>query len=155
RRRRGGARRGRRLALRDRRMKIAAVEVRPERTPIAVPYRIAGRTFDTAEIVTVTIRAASGRGGDGAAPPAAPPTGDDCDSASRALAERISPALRGRSAEDLDGALAAAAEAAQGAMSALAAADVALHDLRARTLGAPLVRFLGGPRRRLVTSVTV
>ncbi|MBI3448804.1 MAG: dipeptide epimerase [Acidobacteria bacterium] len=136
-------------------MRIVDVEVRPVRTPITVPYRIAGRTFDTAEMILLTIRDDAGREGYGAAAPVPPLTGDDFDSAARALDDRIAPAVRGLDPSDLDAAIAAAASASPEARSALAAIDIALHDLHAKIRGVSLVRLLGGARRRLVTSITV
>jgi len=136
-------------------VRITDIRITPERIPILVPYRIAGRTFDTAEIIFVTLIADNDLVGYGSASPVPPLTGDDFDSATRALEEAIAPAFRGAESEDLAVAVGHAAAGAGGAKSALAAFDIALHDLRAKSLGVPLVTMLGGARRRLVTSITV
>jgi L-alanine-DL-glutamate epimerase-like enolase superfamily enzyme len=136
-------------------MRIAEIRIEPKRVPILVPYRIAGRTFDTAEMIFVTLVADSGLTGYGSASPVPPLTGDDFETATRVLEHSIAPALRGAEIPNLAEAVGRAEAASGGAKSALAAADIALHDLRAKSLGVPLVRALGGARRRLITSITV
>ena len=136
-------------------MKLLKMEIVPRRIPLAVPYRIAGRAFDGAEIVCVTLRDDSGAAGFGSGSPVPPLTGDDLDGATRALERDIRPVLLGTDISDLEEAIARAWVAAPSGRSALAAVDIALHDLQARRRGVPLVTMLGGARRRLVTSVTV
>lgn len=131
------------------------MELAPRRIPLRVPYRIAGRRFDTAEILFVILRDETGATGFGSGSPVPPLTGDDFDSATRALEWSIRPAIVGRDIPDLAAAVALAEAAAPRARSALAAVDIALHDLCAKRLGLPLVDMLGGVRRRLFTSVTV
>jgi L-Ala-D/L-Glu epimerase / N-acetyl-D-glutamate racemase len=136
-------------------MKLARMEVAPRRVRLTVPYRIAGRSFDTADMVFVIVRDETGAAGYGSASPVPPLTGDDYDAAAFALERAIRPALLDTDVSDLDAAVARAAAASPAARSALAAADIALHDLHARRCGVPLVEMLGGARRRLLTSVTV
>jgi L-Ala-D/L-Glu epimerase / N-acetyl-D-glutamate racemase len=136
-------------------MRIKEFRIHPKKIPITVPYRIAGRTFDTQEIVFVEIRDETGVTGYGAGSPVPPLTGDDFDSATRALESGIAPVLRGSDVADLEASVARASAVSDGAKSALAAFDIALHDLHAKRLGVPLVKMLGGARRRLVTSITV
>ncbi len=135
-------------------MRITRTEVVPRRIPLTTPYRIAGRSHDTAEIVFVVLEDDAGLMGYGAASPVKDLTGDDFESARRALEGSILPAISGADVSDLDRAVARAA-ASNGARSALAAVDIALHDLHAKRLGLPLVRMLGGAPRPLLTSVTV
>lgn len=136
-------------------MKILGAEVTPRRVPLTVPYRIAGRAFDTAELVFVALHDEKGFTGYGAASPVDPLTGDDFESATRALREALVPAVEGTDVADLAAAIARAEAASPKTRSALAALDIALHDLQARRRGIPVVAMLGGARRRLVTSVTV
>lgn len=136
-------------------MRIAEISITPKRIPITVPYRIAGRTFDTADIIFVSLRDETGITGFGAASPVPPLTGDDFESAGRALDQAMASAFRGADVSHLPDAVQRAGAASGGAKSALAAFDIALHDLHARRLGLPLVKMLGGSRRRLITSITV
>jgi len=136
-------------------MKLSRLDVAPRRVPLTTPYRIAGRTFDTAEIIFVALVDETGLAGYGAASPVAPLTGDDYDGAARALEGPARAALVGSDVSDLDAAVGRARAACGPARSALASLDIALHDLRAKRLGLPLSEMLGGRRRRLFTSVTV
>lgn len=136
-------------------MRITRAEVTPRQIPLTVPYLIASRYCDTAEILFVTLTDETGLQGYGAGSPVSPLTGDDFDIAARALHEAIIPAVAGTDVTDLTAAISRAGEGTPGTCSALAALDIALHDLHAKRLGIPLVAMLGGARRRLITSVTV
>jgi L-alanine-DL-glutamate epimerase-like enolase superfamily enzyme len=136
-------------------VKIEGAVVTPRRIALTVPYRIAGRTFDSAGIVFVALHDEKGFTGHGAASPVEPLTGDDFETATRALREAIIPAIEGTDVTDLPAAVARGVAASPKTRSALAALDMALHDLHARRRGVSLVEMLGGARRRLVTSVTV
>jgi len=137
-------------------VKASDIRVTPLRVPITVPYRIAGRTFDTAEILVVEVEDETGLTGYGAGSPVSPLTGDDFESATRALTRDIVPALRGADVSDLPQTISRARAASGGAMSALAALDIALHDLHARRRGLPLASMLGDVRGgRLITSITI
>ena len=74
-------------------MKLARLDVAPRRVPLTTPYRIAGRTFDTAEMIFVVMVDEAGLAGYGSASPVAPLTGDDYDSAARTLEGSARPAL--------------------------------------------------------------
>jgi L-alanine-DL-glutamate epimerase-like enolase superfamily enzyme len=136
-------------------MRIVKAEGDVRRVPLTVPYRIAGRSFDAAEILLVTLRDETGREGYGAGSPVAPLTGLGVEASSQILDWGILPALLGRDVSDLAAAVACAEARAGGAAAALAAVDIALHDLHAKRAGVPLAAMLGGARLRLVTSVTV
>ncbi|MBI1850964.1 MAG: dipeptide epimerase [Planctomycetes bacterium] len=136
-------------------MRIERAEVVARRVPLVRGYRIAGRSYDAAPIVFVTLEDEAGHFGYGAASPEPPLTGDDFERAESVLQGAIVPAIVGHDVSDLDDAVDRASRAAGGAESALAALDIALHDLHAKRRGIPLVEMLGGARRRLVTSVTV
>ncbi len=136
-------------------MKIRGVTIDAKQVPLKRPYRIAGRTIATAGMVFVALRDEAGHQGYGAGSPTPDIVGDDLESTRRALEERVRPALAGADATDLDAAVNRVTAAAAGFPAACAAADIALHDLHARRRGVPLVKMLGGARRRLVTSVTI
>ena len=136
-------------------MRIVDVRVVPKRVRITVPYRIAGRYFDAAEIIFVVVRDETGVEGYGSCSPVAGLTGDDLEIATSALEKRIVPAVAGSDVTDLAAAVDRAAAATRESRSALAAIDIALHDLHAKKAGVPLVKMLGGAKRRLVTSITI
>jgi len=136
-------------------MKLTRMEVAPRRVRLTVPYRIAGRAFDAADIVFLVLFDDDGGVGYGSASPVPPLTGDDAGTAARALDVAVRAALVGSDIFDLDAAIGRAATACGPARSALAAADIALHDLHARRRGVPLVEFLGGSPRPLTTSITI
>ena len=136
-------------------MRITRAEVTPRQIPLTTPYLIANRYCDMAEILFVTLTDETGLTGYGAGSPVSPLTGDDFDIAARALHEAIIPAVAGTDVSDLTMAITRAGEQSPGTCSAMAALDIALHDLHAKRLGIPLVTMLGGARRRLITSVTV
>ncbi|HKY33555.1 MAG TPA: enolase C-terminal domain-like protein [Candidatus Polarisedimenticolia bacterium] len=136
-------------------MRLAEGRARLRPTRLTLPYRIAGMRFDAADIVTLILRDDGGREGYGAATPVPKLSGDDGPAAEAALREAMLPALAGRDLSDLDACLERAAAAAPGCRGALAALDIALHDLHAKARGQPLVELLGGARRRLFTSITL
>ena len=76
-------------------MRLVKMEVAPRRVPLTVPYRIAGRRFDTAEILFVILRDETGAAGYGSASPVPPLTGDDFDSAAATLENAIRPIFIG------------------------------------------------------------
>jgi L-alanine-DL-glutamate epimerase-like enolase superfamily enzyme len=136
-------------------MKLAEAVCRVAPTRLTVPYRIAGLSFDSVDLIVVTLRDESGMEGCGTASPVAGITGEDAAGTAAALQEAMLPALRGSDVSDLEGSITRAAAAAPRARAALAALDIALHDLHARQRGVPLVTMLGGALRRLYTSITI
>ncbi|MGH9869359.1 MAG: mandelate racemase/muconate lactonizing enzyme family protein [Candidatus Polarisedimenticolia bacterium] len=124
-------------------------------TPLSVPYRIAGITFDRVDLVMVSLRDGKGTPGYGTASPVAQLTGEDAAGTASTLQEEMLPAVVGRDVSDLEETIGRAAASAPRARAALAAFDIALHDLHARSRGVPLVTMLGGARRRLFTSITI
>ena len=136
-------------------MRLADARVEARQVRLTVPYRIAGRSYDAAEMLFVTLEDETGMRGYGAATPVEHVTGDTFESAGHALTARILPALRGADVSDLDDAVTRARVASMSTRSALAAFDIALHDLHAKRAGLPLHAWLGGIRRRLITSVTI
>jgi L-alanine-DL-glutamate epimerase-like enolase superfamily enzyme len=131
----------------------ARAELRPTR--LTLPYRIAGIAFDHADLVILSLRDEQGTWGHGSATPIPKLTGDDAGQAVAALRDGMLPALDGYDVSDLEAAVGRAAEAGPGSPGALAALDIALHDLHARSRGVPLARMLGGSLRRLHTSITI
>jgi L-alanine-DL-glutamate epimerase-like enolase superfamily enzyme len=136
-------------------MRLVEAKVVPKRVRITVPYRIAGHFFDTAEIVFLILRDETGVEGYGSASPVLHLTDDDFKTTARVLNSDLLPAVLGSDVSDLDATMARARAASTESRSGLAALDIALHDVHARRLGVPLVKMLGGARRRLITSITI
>ncbi|MEO8431299.1 MAG: dipeptide epimerase [Acidobacteriota bacterium] len=136
-------------------MRITGVEVRPEHLPLSRPYRIAGRTTDAVEAFLLVLRTDTGATGLGAASPEASITGETSEACRVALEPASLSWLEGGDVRRL-GAL---CEKARGRMAstpgALAAVDMALHDLFARDLGVPLASALGRVHEQFPTSVTI
>lgn len=136
-------------------MRLARVEVTPHRVPLTRPYTIASGSTDAVELLALRLESDSGLAGFGAASPEESVTGESFAACAAALAPERTAELLGRSLAEF-GAVAAEIERLWGATPAAAAAlDMALHDLRARALGVPLVELLGRVHTALPTSVTI
>jgi len=119
-------------------------------------YRIAGHTFTSATMVLLRLETADGLAGFGCAAPFEEVTGESPAASLAALRDRLLPlAAEAASTEPFAPLLDRAAAVAPGAPAALAAFDMALHDLAARRAGVPLHRMLGAARTRIATSVTL
>jgi L-alanine-DL-glutamate epimerase-like enolase superfamily enzyme len=122
---------------------------------LAEPYTIAYETVDRVTNLMVRMDTSSGLTGFGCAAPDEPVTGETPEGTLRALEEAVAPAITGSDPlrpamllERLKGILGARP-------SALAAVDMALHDVMGKAAGMPVWRLLGGFRDRMVTSVTI
>lgn len=136
-------------------MRIAAVSVASHAVRLTQPYAIATGTTSSVELAIVRVESDDGLAGYGAATPEPSVTGETFDDCLAALAEESTRALVGREPGPF-GALCAAVERGWRETPAAAAAlDSALHDLRARAAGLPLVELLGRVHDRLPTSVTL
>ena len=136
-------------------MRVLSAEAVPITFHLREGYRIAGASFSTAFNVILKVRTSDGRTGFGCASPAEEVTGESAVACLAALNDHLIPLLRERDAADVPAILAAASAAAPRCPAALAAVDIALHDLLARRAGVPLARVLGQRRERLLTSVTL
>lgn len=135
-------------------MKIRRLEQWTESFALREPYAIAYGRLDRVENVFLRLETDT-LVGHGCAAPDAQVTGETAASVSRALAEVAEPVLMGgdplcraRLLAELEGPL-------RQAPSALAAVDLALHDLLGKAAGMPLWRLLGGHRDRIATSITI
>jgi len=135
-------------------VKIDGVAWRRVRSPLTQSYEIASGVTDCVDILYVQLRSDDGLEGWGSASPAEEVTGESvaaCEAALAAGAER----LAGSDPRETAALSAALAEPLRGAPAALAALDMACHDLAARRAGRPLVDLLGRVHERLPTSVTL
>ena len=136
-------------------MKIRSVEFQAVDLRLKEPYTIAYETVTSATNVFVRIGTSAGIRGFGCAAPDEAVTGETPDSVLTVLEAVVKPALKGadplrttRILEALKGPMA-------GHSSALAAVDMALHDIMGKAAGLPLWRLLGGFRDRIRTSITI
>lgn len=136
-------------------MKIQSTTTWKEHFPLTKPYTIAYETFDQVENIFVRLDAEDGSFGMGVASPAPDVTGESVLECQQALNQHLEPSLRGRDIRHLKALLREMAQHMPATPAALAAVDMALHDLLAKKMGLPLVDLLGRCHESLVTSVTI
>ena len=136
-------------------MRITGVEAWSHAMDLAEPYSIANERFEHAENVFLRLLTDTGPAGVGCAAPDFGVTGETAQTVLAAIDDVVRECLKGhdprrvlRVLDELEGPLA-------GQPAALAAVDMALHDLLARVAGLPLWVLLGGYRESIVTSVTI
>ncbi len=138
----------------DRPVIIDSVSTRSAHIPLTRPYTIASGTHHAVRIFLVRIEAA-GLTGHGAASPAEDVTGETDAACEAALASPSIAGLVGRDAGSVTRIALSLRNLLPHAPAALAAVDMALHDLRAQALGVPLCVALGRVHDSLPTSVTI
>ena len=133
------------------------VDVRTHRVEAALrfPFVTALRSTSRIRSLLVELVDEDGRVGLGEAPEVWQVTGASVAGAEACVQQLLAPLLRGRDPDDLVATGRAVRRAVAGNESAVAAVDVALHDLAARRLDVPLHRLLGGASRRVPTDVTL
>ncbi|ASW55955.1 mandelate racemase/muconate lactonizing enzyme family protein [Plantactinospora sp. KBS50] len=136
-------------------MTITAVRTHRLSAPLHTPFVTALRRTSTVETLVVEIVDADGRSGFGEAPQVWQVTGASIAGAEACVTDQLAPRIAGRDPDDLLARCAEVRRAVAGNEAAKGAVDTALHDLAARRLGVPLVRLLGGTRRRIPTDVTL
>ena len=136
---------------------MQAEHVRVVRRLLALtePYAITGEHIDTADIIVLHVRTDTGLDAYGASAPSKRLTGETGASALDTLTTVVVPWLEAASLEqpvellqDLPAPLAQQP-------AARAAIDIALHDLRAKQVEAPLRRWLGTRPDDMITSITI
>lgn len=125
---------------------VRSIESIPVSLPMRKPVVMAGEDIRRADNVLVRIAADNGVVGWGEAASAPLMTGETTQSIVAAVAFLAS-VLTGRSADDIEGALAALDASMYGNTSAKAAIEIALHDLVGRATGRPVHALLGGKIR--------
>jgi L-alanine-DL-glutamate epimerase-like enolase superfamily enzyme len=136
-------------------MKIARVECWKERIALTRPYSIAHRSLDAVDLFFVHLETDDGTSGYGSASPAPDITGESPEACGRALSAEGLHGLVGRDVRAIVPRLDEAERLLSGLPAALAALDMALHDLYCRTLDLALVDFLGRVHEALPTSITI
>ncbi len=136
-------------------MKIRSITTNEIEIPLIKPFKTALRTVSSVRDVIVTITTDEGIKGFGEAPPTKVITGDTTESILYAINEKIAPALIGRELDDFDGIMHELHSCIEKNTSPKAAVDMALYDLRAKSMGVPLYKLLGGHRGELETDLTI
>jgi L-alanine-DL-glutamate epimerase-like enolase superfamily enzyme len=136
-------------------MRITAVEAWPHDLILDEPYTIAYETVSTATNIFLRLETSAGITGYGCAAPDEGVTGETVKVTLAALRDTAASMLGG--SDPLRPAM--LMERLKGPMdphpSALAAVDMALHDILGKKAGLPLWRLLGGYRDRMRTSITI
>lgn len=135
-------------------MKITAINFWKEDLKLTRPYTIAYETVDAVENLFVTLECENGRTGIGAGSPAPDVTGETMEAAMGAL-ENLDALFKGKDVRHACSLLRSMETAFAGTPAAMAAADIALHDLAGKTLGMPLADLLGRAHDSLPTSITI
>jgi len=136
-------------------MKITSVDTVRVDMPLPEPYAISYETVGGAANVFLRLGTDAGIAGFGVAAPDREVTGETPESVLACLADVAEPALRGEDAMMRTRLLESIGEPLRGDPSAMAAVDMALHDLGAKRASMPLYLMLGGYRTSIVTSVTI
>jgi len=136
-------------------MKIKKISIWKEDLELTRPYSIAYERIEAVENVFVLIQAENGMVGLGSASPDEEVTGESLGHCQQILNKELEPILLDADLRLYSFLLRQMASVMDTAPAALAAADIALHDLVARVLDLPLVSLLGQAHKGLPTSVTI
>ncbi|RMG18277.1 MAG: dipeptide epimerase [Bacteroidetes bacterium] len=137
-------------------MKITSFDIRLENLQLTRPYTIAYKTVSAVENCVVELQLENGMRGIGTANPSKLVVGEDVHDCMQALKkEEIRSAIVGKDIRELRALCEQLHLLLVGHAGALAALDIALHDLWGQYLGLPLVRLLGQRIKALPTSITI
>lgn len=136
-------------------MRITGIDFQRVDMPLSEPYAISYETIGTAANVFLRLETDGGLIGFGCAAPDLEVTGETPESVLARFAEVVEPALRGEDPLLRTRLLESLEEPLRSDPSAMAAVDIALHDLGGKRAGLPLWLLLGGYRETIPTSVTI
>lgn len=136
-------------------MRITRVWAWPVRLPLKEPYTIAYDTITSAETIFLGIETANGLCAFGCATPDAAVTNETAAGVLKTAEDVILPSLKGQDPLRMMHILESLRPVLKSQPSALAMADMALHDLLAKKAGLPLYQLLGGFRPGILTSITI
>ncbi|MDH5467805.1 MAG: dipeptide epimerase [Candidatus Aminicenantes bacterium] len=136
-------------------MKITGIEAWPVSMRLKEPYTIAYETIESTTNIFLKFETDKAIAGFGCAAPDLQITGETPESVLQAVNNVISPSIKG--SDPLRRAMLTErlAPLLKSQSSALAAVDMALHDILGKVSGLPLWKLLGGFRDRIRTSVTI
>lgn len=135
-------------------MQIKRIEPIAVAFPMKKPVFMAGVEIRQADNILVRIEADNGQIGWGEAAEAPTMTGETVEGMHAAVSY-IAPALLGRAADDIGGAVTTMAGRMYGNNAAKAAIEMALHDLVGRATGKPAYALLGGKQRTRIALLGV
>jgi L-alanine-DL-glutamate epimerase-like enolase superfamily enzyme len=136
-------------------MKITKLDVWPVSMPLSEPYIIAYETIHAATNVFLRLETSSGISGHGCAAPDQYITGETAEGVIHALEDGIAPSIKGSDPLRPAMLMERVKRNAPGQPSAVAAVDMALHDLLGKICNLPLWKLLGGYRDRIKTCITI
>ncbi len=136
-------------------MKIKNVEAWPVTMRLSEPYTISYETVDSTTNVFLRIETERGVIGYGCAAPDLHITGETPESVLRAVTDVVYPSIKGSDPLRVVMLIERLVPTLKTQPSALAAVDMALHDILGKASGIPLWKILGGFRDRIRTSVTI
>lgn len=136
-------------------MKIKSLDSMTVSMPLREPYTIAYETISSATNIFLKLETDKGICGFGCAAPDLAVTGETPESVVQTFEGAVSEALHNADPLRTAMILERLASLRESHPSALAAVDMALHDILGKACGLPLWRILGGFRDRIRTSVTI
>lgn len=136
-------------------MKIKKVTVFRENLELTRPYTIAYDTFTHVENLFVHLETDTGLVGIGAGSPAEDVTGESIEACETALNKHACAFFEGMDLSDAFARLKVMEANMTATPAAMAAVDIALHDLIAKALNRPLVKILGQVHTAMPTSITI
>lgn len=136
-------------------MRLFQIEVFRTSLRCHKPFQTASVRSEVCQTLQIRLRTRSGLTGLGEAVPKPRLTGESLEGCEAALRDRLWPAIEGMEAWGVADLHAAMNRVTVGHRAALAALDMAVHDLLARAAGVPLHLFLGGTRRRVPTDFSI
>lgn len=136
-------------------MKVTRVEATRIDMRLAEPYEIAYEKVDSATNIFLRVETNTGVVGFGCAAPDIHVTGESPEDVLRACEGALRPCLVGHDPLRTALRLSDLKSHLQGRPSALAMADMALHDILGKVAGLPIYTLLGAFRDRMKTTVTI
>lgn len=135
-------------------MKVTSFAMKRVSIPLAVPFKIALRTIDYADVMLLRLDTDEGVSGYGEAAPEPCVTGETLDSIEGAL-RLMAPRLEGLDVFAIERAHAIMDKTMVGNGAAKCALDLALYDLMGKKCGLPVWRLLGGDDPEVQSDMTV
>jgi len=135
-------------------MKITDIYTKTLKAPLKNPFITSLRRVDTLEDLVVFVECDDGSIGYGEGAPTPVITGETMGSMIATI-EYIKPHLIGKEIEDLDNILSLVHKSILKNTTAKSALEIALYDLRAKSLKLPLNRMLGGTQKTFYTDITI
>jgi o-succinylbenzoate synthase len=135
-------------------MKIINIQTKPLKAPLKNPFITSLRSVDALEDLVVIIECDDGSIGYGEGAPTPVITGETMGSMVATI-EYIKPHILGREIEDFDAIITLVHNLILKNNTAKSALEIALYDLKAKSLKLPLYRMLGGTQTKFSTDITI